>query len=88
MSKARESYSAVLPLPEKAKDPTSMLAVMAMPAAAETIDPKHVIRLDDKVDADGKLTWSVPAGEWSITDLLSAPPPANNSCARARNPKA
>ena len=69
--KGPQSYSAVLPQPEKAKDPTRVLAVMAVPAGAETIDSKHVIRLDDKVDANGKLTWSAPAGEWSIMTFFS-----------------
>ena len=66
-----QSYSAVLPQPEKAKEPTRVLAVMAVPAGAETIDSKQVVHLDDKVDANGKLTWSVPAGEWSIMTFFS-----------------
>lgn len=69
--KGPQSYSAVLPKPEKAKDPTRVLAVMAVPAGAENIEAKSVVRLDDKVDVDGKLTWSVPEGEWSVMTFFS-----------------
>jgi hypothetical protein len=69
--KGPQSYSAVLPKPEKAKDPTRVLAVMAMPAGTETIDSQRVIRLEEKVDADGRLTWSVPDGAWSVMTFFS-----------------
>ena len=69
--KGPQSYSAVLLHPEKAKAPTRVLAVMAIPAGAESIDTRRVVRLDDKVDANGKLNWSAPAGEWSIMTFFS-----------------
>jgi hypothetical protein len=69
--KGPQSYSAVLPKPEKAKEPTTVLGVMAVPAGSETIDASKVVRLDGQVDSAGRLTWSVPDGEWSVMTFFS-----------------
>jgi len=41
------------------------------PAASEAqvIDPKTIIDLTGKLQADGRLTWDVPPGEWTIVRL-------------------
>jgi len=41
------------------------------PAAAEgqVIDPKSIVDLTDKLQADGRLVWDVPEGEWTIVRL-------------------
>jgi hypothetical protein len=61
-------FSEILPMAEKAGDPYEEVAVLAVPqTAGKTLaDPAAAIRLDDRLAADGRLTWSVPAGEWSI----------------------
>ena len=37
--------------------------------AAQVIDPKAIIDLTDKLQADGRLTWDVPPGDWTIVRL-------------------
>jgi hypothetical protein len=61
-------FSEILPMPEKARDPYEEVALLAVPRADGKIiaDPAAAIRLDDRVAADGRLNWSVPAGEWSL----------------------
>jgi len=41
------------------------------PAAteAQTIDPRSIVDLTEKLQADGHLTWDVPPGEWTIARL-------------------
>ena len=34
--------------------------------AAETVDPSLMVELTDQMDETGKLTWSVPEGDWTI----------------------
>ncbi len=69
---------AVLPLPKLAKNCPSgaqgnplylrNVAVLVLPhdATKKLADLKQVIELTSKVEADGTLTWEVPAGEWDI----------------------
>jgi alpha-L-rhamnosidase len=66
-------FSEILPMPDKARDPYEEVAVLALPQAkGRTIEkPTASIRLDDRLAADGKLTWSVPAGEWSILRFVA-----------------
>jgi len=61
----------LLPLPEKTLDPTQTLAVIAFPAGADVLDPESTVRLDAQVDAQGTLTWTVPAGQWTILHFVS-----------------
>lgn len=55
------------------------------PAAPEdqTIDPDTIIDLTDKLQADGRLTWDVPAGEWTIVRLTARSTGANTRPAPA-----
>jgi hypothetical protein len=66
-------FSEVLPLPEKARDPYEEVALLAVPLAkGRTLaDAGDAVRLDDHLAADGRLTWSVPAGEWSILRFVA-----------------
>jgi hypothetical protein len=65
------NLSTELPVPEKAKSPTSTLAVIAIPSESITIEASQSIRLDDRIDSDGKLTWSAPEGKWTILHFVS-----------------
>ena len=44
---------------------------MSHPAAtaSQVIDPKTIIDLTGKLQADGRLTWDVPPGAWTIVRL-------------------
>lgn len=67
-----QEFSALLPLPQKVSEHHKQIAVWAVPDAADkTIASAASVRLDDKVDAEGRLTWSVPAGTWRIMRFLS-----------------
>jgi len=66
-----KQISARLPLPEKAKPPTTTLAVIAVPGESKVVDPAQAIRLDEHIDAEGKLNWSAPAGDWTILNFVS-----------------
>ena len=37
--------------------------------AEQTVDPKTIVDLTDKLQPDGRLTWDVPPGEWTIVRL-------------------
>ena len=37
--------------------------------AAQVIDPKAMVDLTSRLQADGRLTWDVPPGEWTIVRL-------------------
>lgn len=37
--------------------------------AAQVIDPKTIVDLTGQLQADGRLTWDVPPGEWTIVRL-------------------
>jgi hypothetical protein len=63
--------STELPVPEKAKSPTSTLAVIAIPGESTVIGADQAIRLDDRIDSDGKLNWSAPEGKWTILHFVS-----------------
>jgi hypothetical protein len=66
-------FSAILPLLEKARDPYEEVALLAVPQAADRTlpDPAAAIRLDDRLAADGRLTWTVPAGNWTILRFVA-----------------
>jgi hypothetical protein len=66
-------FSAILPMPEKARDPFEDVAVLAVPQAnGRTIaDPAASIRLTDRLAPDGRLTWSAPPGEWSLLRFVA-----------------
>jgi hypothetical protein len=66
-----KAVSTELPVPEKAKSPTTTLAVIAIPSESTTIAANQSIRLDDRIDADGKLNWSAPEGKWTILHFVS-----------------
>lgn len=42
-------------------------------ASNEVIDPSTIVNLSDKLTADGRLEWHVPAGEWVIMRFISTP---------------
>jgi hypothetical protein len=50
------------------------VAVLAVPGdASKTIaDMGRVVELTDKVEADGRVRWDVPAGEWTILRFVCA----------------
>lgn len=50
------------------------VAVLAYPVAAEGLiaGPDQVRLLNDHIDADGKLTWDLPAGRWVIMRAVLA----------------
>ena len=51
--------------------------------ASEVIDPNSIIDLTDKLQADGRLQWDVPAGEWTIVRLAARSTGANTRPAPA-----
>ena len=51
--------------------------------AAQVIDPKAIIDLTGKLQADGRLTWDVPSGEWTIVRLGARSTGANTRPAPA-----
>ncbi len=59
--KGPSCFSAVLPLPEKAGDHFEEVAVVAVSAASN-----KSLRLDAILSPDGRLTWTVPEGDWTI----------------------
>lgn len=67
------SFSEVLPLPQKTTKLYQDVAVFAVPASADRsiASAEASIRLDPNLDADGRLTWNVPAGRWRILRFVS-----------------
>jgi len=51
--------------------------------AAQTIDPKAIIDLTGRLQADGRLVWNVPPGEWTIVRLGARSTGANTRPAPA-----
>jgi len=51
--------------------------------ASEVIDPNSIIDLTGKLQADGRLQWDVPAGEWTIVRLAARSTGANTRPAPA-----
>ena len=45
----------------------------AKPQPADAIALDSIVDLTGKLDPDGKLTWSVPAGRWTIVRLGYTP---------------
>jgi hypothetical protein len=43
--------------------------VLALPAGSSPVDPTKIIDVSDKMDAQGRLVWDVPAGDWKIMRL-------------------
>lgn len=37
--------------------------------AGSVVDPRRVVELTDRLDAEGRLRWDVPAGDWTILRL-------------------
>lgn len=68
-----QEFSAALPLPKKAGGLLEEVSVLAIPIqdGKSVPDPDATIRLDGKLAADGKLTWSVPPGKWNIIRFVS-----------------
>ncbi len=52
-------------------------------AAAQVIDPNAIIDLTGKLQADGRLVWDVPPGEWTIVRLGARSTGANTRPAPA-----
>lgn len=44
-----------------------------------TIDARNVVNLTDRLDADGRLTWDVPEGEWVLQRIGMLPTGTENS---------
>lgn len=61
-------FSGKLPQPEVVEGYYHDIMVQAFPVPDSTrkIDPKSIIDLTDKLNADGHLEWNVPAGKWVI----------------------
>ena len=61
-------FSGLLPLPNKVSEHHRDVAVLAVPdAGSKSLDgPGGAVRLEAQMAADGRLTWSVPAGAWRI----------------------
>ncbi|HEX5790243.1 MAG TPA: glycosyl hydrolase, partial [Luteolibacter sp.] len=61
-----------LALPEKALGPHREVAVMAIPASEDkqAIDPNAMLRIDERLDAQGKLSWKAPAGKWRVLRFI------------------
>ena len=61
-------FSATLPQPEKVEGYYHDIMVQAfpLPDSNKQIDPKNIINLTDKLDANGRLEWDVPNGKWII----------------------
>lgn len=66
--KGPRDFSGVLPLPEKTTGSVTDIAVLALPHHPEipAAGSPTPLRLDSRLDAGGRLTWSVPEGEWNI----------------------
>lgn len=56
-----------------ATDPVAPTPKDLQPQASEVIPADRVVDLSDKVSADGTLTWSVPAGRWTIVRMGYTP---------------
>jgi hypothetical protein len=67
------------PLPAEAKE---FRAGQAVPDYCE-IFPTNVVDLSSKCGADGRITWDVPAGPWTIMQFLDVPNGRGNHPARA-----
>jgi hypothetical protein len=77
-------FDAELPLPELPKlcprdaagRPVYLreVAVLAVPhdASKTLVDRNQVVDLSKRIDADGKLRWEVPAGDWDILRFVCA----------------
>ena len=50
--------------------------------SSDVIDPSEVIDVTSKVDADGRLTWKAPGGEWLILRFCQVPTGAVTKHAR------
>lgn len=61
-------FSGTLPQPETVDSYYHDIMVQAfqLPDSAKAIDPKTIIDLTDKLDANNHLEWDVPAGKWVI----------------------
>lgn len=80
--KGPQEFSAVLPLPEKISPYHTDISVMAVPSEAnKTLEgPSKVVTLDTKLAADGRLKWSVPAGDWTILRFVCNNTGENLNC--------
>lgn len=67
-------FSGPLPLPEKIHETHQDIAVYAIPQIADEkpVDPSSIIRLDDQLDDQGQLKWSVPKGSWKIVRFINS----------------
>ncbi len=54
-------------------------------SAAEVIDPARMIDISKNVDANGKLTWTPPAGNWTIVRLGHTPTGGHTKHGRPEN---
>ncbi len=67
------------------KNEAAMKKAKANSVAAKDIIPKaKIINLTDKMDANGKLNWKAPAGNWTILRMGSA---STGACTRPGNEK-
>jgi hypothetical protein len=66
-------YSEILPMPKLTSKHDQDVAVFALPDAADKsiADGEKSLRLDPNLAANGRLTWSVPAGRWRILRFVS-----------------
>ncbi len=80
--KGPQEFSAVLPLPDKISDRFTEVSLMAVPSSAnQSVEsPAIPVRLEKKLAADGCLTWSVPAGEWTILRFVCNNTGENLNC--------
>jgi hypothetical protein len=66
-------FSEILPLPKQANKLDQDVAVFAVPQSADRsiATAETALRLDPNLDADGRLIWKVPAGQWRILRFVS-----------------
>jgi hypothetical protein len=71
--KGPQEFAAGLPMPKKAGSIFKDVAVIAapIPDGQSLTDPDAAIHLTNALDAQGKLTWSVPPGSWKILRFIS-----------------
>ena len=58
-------FSGVLPKPQATLGFYRDIAVVAVPAT-DPVDPKAIVILTERLDANGRLTWTPPPGNWNV----------------------
>jgi hypothetical protein len=67
-----QHFEGVLPQPKALHDYYRDLKVLAYPDAARrhaSVPKARILDLSDKMNAEGKLVWDAPAGQWQVMRL-------------------